>query len=72
MIKDLQYNQESVYPKQYQLYPSGIIKARLVHILSPGGCSECYERDRRNYVDGNKVWRKIEFDANNLIKDVTK
>lgn len=59
MKKDLVYNQENVFPKQYQYYPSGQEKAVLVHILSKGECSKCYEEDRMNYTDGNKVWQRI-------------
>lgn len=65
-MKELVYNQEGIEPKQYLRYPSGIIKAELVHILkSNGECSHCYEKDPMNFTDGRNVWRRVEFDLNN-------
>ena len=64
-MKDLEYNQIGIEPKQYLRYPSGIIKAELVHILKSDDCPSCYEKDRRNFTDGFNVWRRIDFDEKN-------
>lgn len=64
-MKDLEYNQIGIEPKQYLRYPSGIIKSVLVHILKNDDCPSCYEKDPMNFTDGRNVWRRVEFDMNN-------
>jgi hypothetical protein len=53
-------NQENVYPKVYDYHPnSTIVRAVLIHILSEGECSKCWEEDWNNYVDGVRVFKRI-------------
>jgi hypothetical protein len=53
-------NQENVYPKIYDFHPnSTIVRAVLIHILSEGECSKCFEEDGNHYVDGVRVFKRI-------------
>lgn len=54
-------NQENLRYKVYDYHPTPnkIKRAVLVHILSEGECSKCWEEDGNHYTDGNKVFKRI-------------
>ena len=58
-MRELEFNQKDVEPKQYLRYPNGEPKAELVHILKPGDCPSCYEKDPMIFTDGVKVYRRL-------------
>ena len=58
-MAQLEYNQKDSENPEYLYFPGGKKKAVLVHILKPGDCPACYEKDPMNFTDGTKVYRRI-------------
>ena len=41
-------------------YRNGVLIARFVRYLKPNECPSCLEKDRMVFIDGNKVYRKVD------------
>lgn len=57
--KNLIFNQSEVEPQKFRYTPSGLKKARLIHILSKSCCPKCYEDLENVYTDRMEVWLRL-------------
>ncbi len=46
-------------------YENGSVKAKFIKYLKPGDCGCEYDKKPNYYVDGNKVYKRIEFKFRN-------